>query len=164
MSLQVFYWSNWSKNEPVDQSSTKRSALILVQLNGFALDSSHQPGLVQPSCIRGIAPAADALQSCLLLPSPHPLAPLPRHPRNTGTARRRRLAGEPRAAEGGAVQTRCSHRSCPVGGCSHLPLGSASATGTADPTTDAPAQRHRGLEHDAENGLAPLFTTRALTA
>ena len=75
-----------------------------------------------------IAPAAGALQSCLLLPSPHPIAPLPRHPRSTGTVRRRRLAGEPRAAEGGAVQARCGHRSCSVGGCAHLQLGSTSAT------------------------------------
>ena len=162
MSLQVFYCS---RNEPwIKQSSIKRSASMLIALHAFALDSSHQPGLMQPSCVRGIAPAAGALQSCLLLPSPHSIAPLPRHPRNTGTARRRRLAGEPRATEGGAVQTRFSHRSCPVGGGSHLPLGSASATGAADPTTNAPAQRHRGLEHDAENGLAALFTTRALTA
>ena len=111
---------------------------------------------------RGIAPATGAVQSCLLLPSPHPLAPLPRHPRTTGTARRRRLAGERRAAEGGAVQARCIHRSCPVGGGAHLQLDPTQPAGSPDPATDAAAQRHRSLERDAQNGLATLSTAGAL--
>ena len=106
--------------------------------------------------------ATVAVQSCLLLPSPHPLAPLPRHPRTTGTARRRRLAGERRAAEGSAVQARCIHRSCPVGGSAHLPLDATTTTGAADPATDAAAQRHRSLENNAEHRLATLPTSRAL--
>ena len=32
------------------------------------------------------------------------------------------------------------------------------------PAADAAAQRHRSLEHDAQNGLAALFTTGALMA
>ena len=112
----------------------------------------------------GFCPAADALQSCSLLPSPHPLAPLPRHPRTSGTARRRRLAGERRAAKGGAVQARCIHRSCPMGGGAHLQLDPAQPAGAPDPAADAAAQRHRSLEHDAQNGLAALFTSRALMA
>jgi hypothetical protein len=98
------------------------------------------------------------------LPSPHSLAPLPRHPRTSGTARRRRLAGERRAAEAGAVQAGCIHRSCPVGGGAHLQLDPAQPAGSPDPATDAAAQRHRSLEHDAQNGLAALFTTGALMA
>ena len=112
----------------------------------------------------GLCPAADALQSCSLLPSPHPLAPLPRHPRTTRTAQRRRLAGERRAAEGGAVQARRIYRSCPVGGGAHLQLDPAQPAGSPDPATDAAAQRHRSLEHDAQNGLATLSTTGALMA
>lgn len=91
-----------------------------------------------------------------------PLAPLPRHPRTTRTARWRRLAGECRAAEGGAVQARCIHRSCPVGGGAHLQLDPTQPAGTPDPAADAAAQRHRSLEHDAQNRLAALFTTRTL--
>ena len=93
-----------------------------------------------------------------------PFAPLPRHPRTAGTAKRRGLAGERRAAEGGAVQARCIHRSCPVGGGAHLQLDPAQPAGSPDPATDAAAQRHRSLEHDAQNGLAALFTTGALMA
>ena len=91
-----------------------------------------------------------------------PLAPLPRHPRTAGTAKRRGLAGERRAAEGGAVQARCIHRPCSVGGGTQLQLDSTQSTGAPDPATDAAAQRHRSLEHDAQNGLAALFTSRAL--
>ncbi len=72
------------------------------------------------------------------------------------------LAGECRAAEGGAVQARCIHRSCPVGGGAHLQLDPAQPAGTPDPAADAAAQRHRSLEHDAQNRLAALSTTRAL--
>ena len=93
-----------------------------------------------------------------------PFAPLPRHPRTAGTAKRRGLAGERRAAEGGAVQARCIHRPCSVGGGTQLQLDSTQSTGAPDPATDAAAQRHRSLEHDAQNGLAALFTTGALMA
>ena len=91
-----------------------------------------------------------------------PFAPLPRHPRTAGTAKRRGLAGERRAAEGGAVQARCIHRPCSVGGGTQLQLDSTQSTGAPDPATDAAAQRHRSLEHDAQNGLAALFTSGAL--
>ena len=93
-----------------------------------------------------------------------PFAPLPRHPRTAGTAKRRGLAGERRAAEGGAVQARCIHRPCSVGGGTQLQLDSTQSTGAPDPATDAAAQRHRSLEHDAQNGLATLSTTGALMA
>ena len=96
--------------------------------------------------------------------SPHPLAPLPRHPRTTRTARRRRLAGEPRAAKGCPVQARGNYRQFTVGGGAHLQLDSAQATGAPDPAADVVAQHDRSLEHDAEDRLAALFTARALTA
>ena len=41
-------------------------------------------------------------------------------------------------------------------------LDSAQSTGAPDPATDAAAQRHRSLEHDAQNGLATLSTAGAL--
>ena len=104
------------------------------------------------------------MRICHLLPSTDHIAPLPRHPRTTGTARRRRLAGEPRAAEGGGVQARCIHRSCPVGSNTHLQLDPAQSAGAPDPAADAAAQRHRSLEHDAQNRLAALSTTGALMA
>ena len=91
-----------------------------------------------------------------------PFAPLPRHPRTAGTAKRRGLAGERRAAEGGAVQARCIHRPCSVGGGTQLQLDSTQSTGAPDPATDAAAQRHRSLEHDAQNRLAKLSTAGAL--
>ena len=49
-----------------------------------------------------------------------------------------------------------------MGSDSNLQLDPAQPTGTPDPTADALAQRHRSLEHDAQNGLAALFTSRAL--
>ena len=67
-----------------------------------------------------VAPAAGALHRCLLLQSPHLLAPLPRYPRTTGTARRRRLAGKPRAAKGCPFQAIGSHRPFKLGGGAHL--------------------------------------------
>ena len=91
-----------------------------------------------------------------------PFAPLPRHPRTAGTAKRRGLAGERRAAEGGAVQARCIHRACPVGDGAHLQLDPAQPAGTPDPAADAAAQRHRSLGHDAQNRLATLSTAGAL--
>ena len=72
------------------------------------------------------------------------------------------MAGECRAAEGGAVQTRYSDCSCPVGGSAHLPLDPTTTTGAADPAADAAAQRHRSLENNAEHRLATLLTSRAL--
>ena len=101
------------------------------------------------SCSRGDVSAARCfgeLSSVCLAP---PLAPLPRHPQTTRTARRRKLAGERRAAEGGAVKARYIHRSCPVGGDAHLQLDPAQSTGAPDPAADAAAQRHRNLEHDS---------------
>ena len=74
------------------------------------------------------------------------------------------MAGESRATEGGAIQTRYFHHPCPMGSDSNLQLDPAQPTGTPDPTADALAQRHRSLEHDAQNGLAALFTTGALMA
>ena len=50
----------------------------------------------------------------------------------------------------------------PSGGGARLLLDPAQPAGTPDPTTDAAAQRHRSLEHDAQNGLAALFTAGAL--
>ena len=134
---------------------------ILVQLNAFAFDRPTS----QVRCSdreSGYPCRSGCCAELTLLPSPQPLAPLPRHPRTSSKARRRRLVGEPRAAEGGAVQTRCGHRSCPVGCGSHLPLDSATTTGAADPAKDASAQRHRSLEHHAENRLAAMFTAPAL--
>ena len=49
-----------------------------------------------------------------------------------------------------------------MGGGAHLQLDSTQSTGAPDPETDAAAQRHRSLEHDAQNGLAALFTSSAL--
>ena len=49
-----------------------------------------------------------------------------------------------------------------MGSDANLQLDPAQPTGTPDPTADALAQRHRSLEHDAQNGLAALFTSRAL--
>ena len=69
------------------------------------------------------------------------------------------MAGESRATEGGAIQTRYFHHPCPMGSDSNLQLDPAQPTGTPDPTADALAQRHRSLEHDAQNRLAALFAT-----
>ena len=69
------------------------------------------------------------------------------------------MAGESRATEGGAIQTRYFHHPCPMGSDSNLQLDPAKPTGTPDPTADALAQRHRSLEHDAQNRLAALFAT-----
>ena len=85
--------------------------------------------------------------------------PLPRYratPRTTGTAWRRRVAGERRAAEGGAVQARCLNRPCSVGSGAHLQLDPTQPAGSPDPAADAAAKRDRSLEHDAENRLATL--------
>tara|TARA_B100001778_G_scaffold258874_1_gene219172 strand:+ start:158 stop:376 length:219 start_codon:yes stop_codon:yes gene_type:complete len=49
-----------------------------------------------------------------------------------------------------------------VGCGAHLLLGSASATDATDPPADAPPQRHRSVEHDAQDRLAALFPSRAL--
>jgi len=49
-----------------------------------------------------------------------------------------------------------------VGGGTQLQLDSTQSTGAPDPATDTAAQRHRSLEHDAQNRLAALFTSRAL--
>ena len=49
-----------------------------------------------------------------------------------------------------------------MGGGAHLQLDPTQPAGTPDPAADAAAQRHRSLEHDAQNGLAALFTSRAL--
>ena len=46
----------------------------------------------------------------------------------------------------------------------HLQLDPAQSAGAPDPAADAAAQRHRSLEHDAQNRLAALHTTRALMA
>ena len=46
-----------------------------------------------------------------------------------------------------------------MGSDANLQLDPAQPTGTPDPTADALAQRHRSLEHDAQNRLAALFTT-----
>ena len=51
-----------------------------------------------------------------------------------------------------------------MGGGAHLQLDPAQPAGASDPATDAAAQRHRSLEHDAQNGLATLSTTGALMA
>ena len=51
-----------------------------------------------------------------------------------------------------------------MGGGAQLQLDSTQSTGAPDPATDAAAQRHRSLEHDAQNGLAALFTSRSLMA
>ena len=51
-----------------------------------------------------------------------------------------------------------------MGGGAHLQMDSAQSTGAPDPAADAAAQRDRSLEHDAQNRLAELFTTRALIA
>ena len=51
-----------------------------------------------------------------------------------------------------------------MGGGAHLQLDPAQPAGSPDPATDAAAQRHRSLEHDAQNGLATLSTTGALMA
>ena len=72
------------------------------------------------------------------------------------------MAGESRATEGGAIQTRYFHHPCPMGSDSNLQLDPAQPTGTPDPTADALAQRHRSLEHDAQNRLATLSTAGAL--
>ena len=163
VSLQVF---SCLHSKPVDRDSTEgrggEESIDAGSVTGIR-DRFVPPARIGGAIVsRGIAPATGAVQSCLLLPSPHPLAPLPRHPRTTGTARRRRLAGECRAAEGGAVQTRYSDCSCPVGGSAHLPLDPTTTTGAADPAADAAAQRHRSLENNAEHRLATLPTSRAL--
>ena len=49
-----------------------------------------------------------------------------------------------------------------MGGGAHLQLDSAKSAGTSDSAADAAAQRHRSLEHDAQNRLATLSTAGAL--
>ena len=49
-----------------------------------------------------------------------------------------------------------------MGGGAHLQLDPAQPAGTPDPAADAAAQRHRNLEHDAQNRLAALSTTGSL--
>ena len=49
-----------------------------------------------------------------------------------------------------------------MGGGTQLQLDSTQSTGAPDPATDAAAQRHRSLEHDAQNRLATLSTAGAL--
>ena len=49
-----------------------------------------------------------------------------------------------------------------MGSDSNLQLDPAQPTGTPDPTADALAQRHRSLEHDAQDRMAALSTTGAL--
>ena len=134
-----------------------------------SLDTAGSERLGPPFKLRirhraaGATPRQQMLcRAVFCLPSPHSLAPLPRHPRTSGTARRRRLAGERRAAEGGAIQAGYIHRSCPVGGGAHLQLDPAQPAGSPDPATDAAAQRHRSLEHDAQNRLATLSAAGAL--
>ena len=46
-----------------------------------------------------------------------------------------------------------------MGRCANLQLDPAQLAGTPVQTADALAQRHRSLEHDAQNRLAALFTT-----
>ena len=96
------------------------------------------------------------------LPSPHPL---PRY----------RATHEPPEQPGGegwlvsaeqqkVVQFKpdASTAHAQVGGGAHLQLDSAQSAGAPDPATDAAAQRHRSLEHDAQNRLATLSTAGAL--
>ena len=131
-------------------------------LTSVLLDMAHCSSSEVAIVSRGIASAADALQSRPLFVLAPPLAPLPRHPRTTRTVRWRRLAGECRAAEGRAVQARCVHGSCTVGGGAHRQLDPAQPAGSPDLAADAAAQRHRSLIHDAQNRLAALSTTGAL--
>ena len=49
-----------------------------------------------------------------------------------------------------------------MGGGAHLQLDPAQPADSPDPAADAAAQRHRSLEHDAQNRLAALSTTGAL--
>ena len=51
-----------------------------------------------------------------------------------------------------------------MGGGAHLQMDSTKSTGAPDPAADAAAQRDKSLEHDAQNRLAELFTTRVLMA
>ena len=46
-----------------------------------------------------------------------------------------------------------------MGSDANLQLDPAQPTGTPDSTADVLAQRHRSLEHDAQNRLAALFAT-----
>ena len=43
-------------------------------------------------------------------------------------------------------------------------MGATQATGTDDPQADAQAQRHRGVGDDAQNRLAAMQPTGALTS
>ena len=142
----------------IDRWTRERRLGLTSVLLDMAYRSSSEFAIVKPGHRLGSRCFAE-LSSVAVAP---PFAPLPRHPRTAGTAKRRGLAGERRAAEGGAVQARCIHRPCSVGGGTQLQLDSTQSTGAPDPATDAAAQRHRSLEHDAQNGLAALFTSRAL--
>ena len=51
-----------------------------------------------------------------------------------------------------------------MGSGAHIQMVSAQSTGAPDPAADAAAQRDKSLEHDAQNRLAELFTTRVLMA
>ena len=51
-----------------------------------------------------------------------------------------------------------------MGGGEHLQMDPAQSTGAPDPAADAAAQHDKSLEHDAQNRLAGLFTTRTLMA
>ena len=77
--------------------------------------------------------------------------PPPSHP---GEAQLRGMAGECRSAEDRSVQARRRDRSCGMGRGAHLPMGAAVSTSAANPSADASAQRHRGLEGDAQDGVA----------
>ena len=49
-------------------------------------------------------------------------------------------------------------------GCGqHLSLDAATSPGAANPQANASAQRHRGVGQDAQNRLAAVLTTSALT-
>ena len=50
-----------------------------------------------------------------------------------------------------------------MGRRSHLPLASTRLPNSANPQKDVAAQRHRGLGHDAQNGLAEVLTASALS-
>jgi len=51
-----------------------------------------------------------------------------------------------------------------MGSGAHLRLGATTAASADDRAADAPAQRHRGLGNDAEDGLEALHPACALTS
>ena len=161
-SLVLTETSFLSSRTTTHPSIFRRTRERRLGLTSVLLDKTHRSSsefaIVKPGRRLGSSCFAE-LSSVCRRPT---IAPFPRHPRTTRTARWRRLAGECRAAKGGAVQTRCIHRSCPVGGSAHLQLDPAQSTSAPDPAADAAAQRHRSLEHDAQNRLAALSTTGAL--